>query len=612
MTVASGRGLAFEPRWLGAVVHDGLVFVRHMREVSVELPRPAAGGRLLDALVSGVADDGSAASAAGLAAPELEELCATLAGAGALAPEPADAPPLPPGRPLAEAVLVARAGGAPDGLIWTGDELLHIPSEADPRDARRAVRFLIAGATPHGRVRAYGQLASMGGSSVAGDRPDAGFVEAALAALGDLDPSAFHVIGSKRDGAIEVASCDAAPGAREPHRLGPVLSVGRLTRRGPRAPRGHLYGARYAHPNLLHPGSGHGFATGVHRTDEQNAKLVARAEAVERFAAGDISPSRLVRSRAGDLPNAVLPAELHAYNERQLAGPRAAEAYRPDTRYLWIRAETATGEERMVPAASVMLPFTDPDAPPLPRVTSSGMAVHPDRDEARRRALAELVERDAFMWTWLRRESPPLISTGELDGQLAEHVEELDGAGLGVTLLDLTLDTWPVVLCLLDGGPELAVGASCAATGRAAASRALVEASTVLWRDPEQAGDPPQPEQVLTALDHLEFQRSPLAGPDRAFLTASRVRVPVDALGDSDEPLERALARISEPLFVDLTSRETSPFHAVRALVPGLVPMTFGYDREPFGMPRLARPIRSPGRDLDLATAGPILPHPFP
>ena len=59
------------------------------------------------------------------------------------------------------------------------------------------------------------------------------------------------------------------------------------------------------------------------------------------------------------------------------------------------------------------------------------------------------------------------------------------------------------------------------------------------------------------------------------------------------------------------------PFRVVRAIVPGLVPVSFGWDQEPLGLARLAAPVRTRdgrelGRRLDLREAGPVLPHPFP
>jgi hypothetical protein len=78
-----------------------------------------------------------------------------------------------------------------------------------------------------------------------------------------------------------------------------------------------------------------------------------------------------------------------------------------------------------------------------------------------------------------------------------------------------------------------------------------------------------------------------------------------------------AVKAVDEALLVDLTTPRTAPFHVARALVPGLVPISFGYDREALGMERLARPARTlDGRTLGAALPAlgdrPILPHPFP
>ena len=76
------------------------------------------------------------------------------------------------------------------------------------------------------------------------------------------------------------------------------------------------------------------------------------------------------------------------------------------------------------------------------------------------------------------------------------------------------------------------------------------------------------------------------------------------------------LGGVAAPLAVDLTGPATAPFAVVRLLVPGLVPMTFGWDGEPLGMARLGAPVdtadgRRLGRRLDLEALGPLLPHPF-
>ena len=626
MSRAAPSGCRLDRHWLAGVVHDGLVLVRGRREVVVELGGDEqARRRLLEALVAG---RGLEAGAEGceLGPSDAAELVEALASTGALVEGEAGAPvggeaADRDGLFLADAVAASARGEPPAGLVWTSDEMLYAPSPADRSTARAMLRFFVAGAAPHSRVRAYAHAATAGPGTIAGDRPDAAFVESGRALLAQVDPTLFHVL-ERADGsaAALVASTRGLPGAAAPHRLGPVVEVKPLTFRARARARagaaGHLHAARYAPPNLAHPGRDPAHATGIAPTAEQ-AGMLARAEAAERFAMGDLRADRLKRARAADLDGAVAPTEFFAYNDRQLGGPRASEAYDPAAAYLWTRAETATGEPRWVPASAVFMPFADPAGPQLPRTTSSGAAVHIDPVEGRRRALLELVERDAFMWTWLGRVSRELIDLDTLPAPLAEWLATLAGAGLDPTLVNLTLDIRPVILCVIEGGRELAVGAAAADDPVDAARRAIEEASTVLWRDPAAPRRVPAPSDVAGALDHLEFQRSAEAERDRAFLTASHERVALETVPSGQGDLEDVLRAIGEPLFVDLTTAPIAPFRAVRALVPGLVPVSFGYDREPLGMSRLRFPVRELGGRVirPVRHAGddaPILPHPFP
>ena len=58
-------------------------------------------------------------------------------------------------------------------------------------------------------------------------------------------------------------------------------------------------------------------------------------------------------------------------------------------------------------------------------------------------------------------------------------------------------------------------------------------------------------------------------------------------------------------VIVDLTGTNTSPLFVVRALIPGLIPITFGYHSEPLGLPSAAALAKA-------GWGGPPPPHPFP
>jgi ribosomal protein S12 methylthiotransferase accessory factor len=370
--------------------------------------------------------------------------------------------------------------------------------------------------------------------------------------------------------------------------------------------------ARVAHPNLRHPGQGHGYSIGL-ADDRERAELTARAEAAERFAVGDLAGKRLVRARADELEGSLAPDSLLAYNRRQLEGSRSGEASDPAASYLWI--PTANGR-RWLPAGSVFTPFADPQGPPLPRAGNSGAAAHTSPEEATESALRELIERDAMMWTWVQGVSRERIEQRTLDGRVGDHVRALESGGWAVELLNLTLETKPVILCVMTRGAQAAVGAACHDDPAYAAGKAVVEASTTQWgKAPDLVSV--QMEEVRTPLDHLRFHYGQDGADARAFLTASRDLIELREIRGRPGSARAGLDEIGEVLVVDLSSPATRPFHVVRAFVPGLVPLTFGYDSEPLGLEALARPRvtvdgRVLGASLDLPRAGPIMPHPYP
>jgi ribosomal protein S12 methylthiotransferase accessory factor len=244
------------------------------------------------------------------------------------------------------------------------------------------------------------------------------------------------------------------------------------------------------------------------------------------------------------------------------------------------------------------------------------VAAHTDFGEARRRALAELIERDAFMWTWVQRVSRELLEPDSLSPDLLERVRKLERDGVTVSFVNLTLDTAPVILCVASGPARLQLGCSCHPDAAAAAAKAFSEAArqTSFGRS---VHEPIEGTEVATPTDHLRFHQSEARRPDHEFLFASSDRISTADVTGVPAPLEEAVRVVGDPLFADLSHPSARPFVVARALVPGLVPISFGWDREPLGMPRLARPVRlgdgrTIGKALHLNRIGPIMPHPFP
>lgn len=598
-----------------AVTPEGLI--GHGPSTGLEVAFDAAVAvkqRLLQVLATG-ADAAAVAEVVETERAEAARLLEQLERAGALAPTPPEPPPPPRGASLIAALLRLEAQGELPDLVWTADEALVVPRGLDGPQQRRLLRAFIAGIEPRERRVAYGYAAHWGAATVWGDVPDPERLEAALSAS-PRPSTAIEVVSL--DGADQVAlDPEDLPrlGVDGTHRLGPITSTSRVELTAGPA-RLYLVSARMATPNLAHPEppvvglSGKGTAS-----SPELAETIARGEAAERYATGDVSGRRIVRASEAELQGAVPGDRLFRYNARQYEESAIVRPYDPRQRYLWTPARGPHGEQRWVLAEAVFNPFRDFDRPTAAiMANSSGAAAHRTLAEAARRAFCELVERDAFMWTWIQRLSRERIATASLPQDVQARAAELRGAGYEADCINLTLETEPVILWVLHDEGLLVVGACCDPEPARAAAKALDEATLVLSL--ARRSDPLPPRDVRGPYDHVRLYRDPAIVREASFLHSSDEEIELVEVRGGDRPFEDRLAEIGAPLTVDLSSPATRPLRVARALVCGLVPISFGWDREPLGMPLLAKRRttadgRRLGLELDLAAAGPLTPHPF-
>ena len=612
--------MRLDPAWLVAAAPRGIVCVRGGREVVLGLHAP------FDALVSVLraleagADVDAVAAAAGTSAEEARRAVGTLREQGVLGEPPSRSGELPAeGMALVEAVVRADAGEAVACGAWTADELLVLPDGAGPAVARTAVRAFVAGLSPDSRLEAYAAVATYGRRSVAGDVPDASAVAVALAAARAADPTAVHVV-ALADGRRSSVSVDELGrlGMGSPHRLGPLQRVHQLAPGPPLANRRATFVAEYAVGNLAGPWPvafrvGRGTARSA-----RTAELVARAEAAERYGAYEVDRGRLRTAAACELDAAaVTPDRLQVFSARQHAEHSDLVPYDAERKLRWTRGVMRRGEARWVPADAVHVGLSEPDAPPAVVSSSSGLAAGATAADAADRALRELIERDAFMWTWVQRVSRERLDPAELPAEGVAMTRAIEALGYRVSLVNLTLDTKPVVMAVLHSDERVHVAAACREDPREAAVKALDETALVLAI--EHPRDPPalRPQDVDTPEDHMWLHLRPEGVARAEFLWASTDLIGFEEVAARPGPVAEAVETVGEAVFVDLTSPRTAPFHVVRALVPGLVPISFGWDRETLALPRLSRPAqtvdgRRLGQALDLANGPPILPHPFP
>ncbi|MDO5619151.1 YcaO-like family protein [Kocuria sp.] len=377
--------------------------------------------------------------------------------------------------------------------------------------------------------------------------------------------------------------------------------------------------------------------SGGEGTSRSKALGAATGEALERYSAAWLEPSRFIHGSARSLSAAGLvhldPDRIRFFTDAQLGrdgfGLTQLDA---DTRTPWLEtAEVATGRRVLIPAQLAFLRVI-PDAPRIHTPTSNGLAFGTDPYRALVSAMMELVERDAFMLTWYHRLSMPRIDL-QSDIRLARFTEQhLEPTGLRVHVMDLSSFTGlPVVACIARPGNDepgpIGVGASAALLPEIACMKAITEAvGSRSWAEQrrrrgadERIGDD-WDNAILSFEDHIDlFSRWDMY-QHLDFLDANPNIRSLNELPRLNMPSRTAVRKIASRLAeqginlysMDVTSPDVREMggYVVRAYSPDLQPLDVSYRHRYLGHPRLSDPT-APPRDRNTTDLNPI-PHPFP
>lgn len=351
--------------------------------------------------------------------------------------------------------------------------------------------------------------------------------------------------------------------------------------------------------------------------DPRLAYVKAHAESVERQGARE--PRDVCIARLHELEEVLHPASLLAYSDDQYAEPDFP--YRPfnaDAPNRWVEATDALTGRRvhvladLVFTRSRMIDRWPVDTPPYGDMTSSGCAAGIHRDAAFTSALLELIERDAFMRHWLTQTPGKFVSEGLMSAKVLSRVQSLRRAGCEVRVQRMNAVAAHAVLVSATHPQRFftCVAAAARFDLNDAVGAGLDELQTAVYTRLVGIEYPVQtPRQVRDPEGHtmLYAQRRYFRRADSVLHASS----PLDmALARPHRPgLDALLSTLGDqglrPCFVDVTPRQhcldqgRTPISVVRALVPSLIPISFGHGREPRAMvPKVHH--RS------------FFPHPFP
>jgi ribosomal protein S12 methylthiotransferase accessory factor len=330
----------------------------------------------------------------------------------------------------------------------------------------------------------------------------------------------------------------------------------------------------------------------------------AISEVVERTACASMSGAH--RARFGELEHALDPRSVIAYDQRQYRRSDFPFARFDERRLVSWKdgVDHLSGKKIAVLADLVLFERALGEGRRHTAATSSGVAAHPDKEKAVQRALLELIERDAAMRAWLGRIEASRIPSRLLPRRLQRRLMDLERMGMRVVVKRLPSELAPVILVFAQHQEK-----AYTCTGTAAGldvedtlEHALMECESVAILRLDV--DPPkiEPRQVNSPSDHSDLyaQRRYFRRAD--FLAAGSHTATLGKEGaprSFKELLDRLQKKNLRLITVDLTPKKGARGRkVVRAIIPGLVPISFGYGLEPLGT------FRGSGRH-------PVFPHPF-
>jgi ribosomal protein S12 methylthiotransferase accessory factor len=300
------------------------------------------------------------------------------------------------------------------------------------------------------------------------------------------------------------------------------------------------------------------------------------------------------------------PAELALYSEAQYRESEFPYApLDPATPIAWARGFWLdTRAPVHVPALVTYMNWPAPREAYFCEVTSNGLAAGPTLEDAALGAALELVERDAFMISWLaRRPGKRVLLDASIDAGAREASRQLEERGVRVELylLDVGLGI-PTVVCAGYGDGDRWPGATLSLAAhlspRKAVEKALLEQGHIgpflqrLVVD-EKRAIPDRPEDVRTLEDHALYYVPKDRAGRLAFLGAGGT---VSA-ADMKEPEEVSIATLVRRTaaaglrvaIVDVTSPDlaNTPFRVARAVGAGFQQIHFGHRVARLGNPRL-------------------------
>jgi len=329
------------------------------------------------------------------------------------------------------------------------------------------------------------------------------------------------------------------------------------------------------------------------------AYVKAVSEAREWASCGNV-PNDLMRAAFVDLEGALDPRSVIRFHPTQYHLSWFPFApFDEEREYEWTKGQSEITASTVYTLADLVYFPYFPKTPYYSYANSSGVAAYPDKRKAIETSALELVERDSFMIAYLSRIQFPTVYKRSLPESIRRRLKELQKAGFRVWIKNHSLDLAPVVFVFAQNEDlGCTTCASCASFDvEHATSHALMEVEAfVLDRLQRTTVEKVKPTEVEAPVDHGKLYDQKRYFRRADFLIEGSSAVSFGKIGDRvarswQELLDRISMRgwdlITVPLRLADKYGGSNDLHIVRSIIPGVIPMTFGFRQEPAGMERI-------------------------
>lgn len=211
---------------------------------------------------------------------------------------------------------------------------------------------------------------------------------------------------------------------------------------------------------------------------------------------------------------------------------------------------------------------------------SSGVAAYTDYETAKKRALLELIERDAVMRNWYQRKSAKHINYNKLPQHVKNRIKHWKIRGRNVHILDLDSKFSSVFLTIIESNtyPCFVSGASAVVTNfENAILKSLQEAEyNLLLAMENNVYEKIEKEKIKTPSDHGKYYYSYENSRKISWLWENK-KISTKKISNISN-IDNVISKL-EVAFVDLSEPNKS-IKVVRAVSKKLLPISFGYKRD--------------------------------